>query len=74
MTTTTYVHKWLQSNYYVHYMFWLGIQMSFNQSTYRHEHKGTPCVVLVFSEPLPYNITVKVTIGAVIGKLCKLCS
>ena len=72
--TTKYVYTWLQANYYVHYMFWLDIQLSFNQSTYRqYEHKGTVCVTLVLNNPATFDITVKITIdvnSTAVGKLC----
>ena len=55
-------------------MFWLDIQLSFNQSTYRqYEHKGTVCVTLVLNNPATFDITVKITIdvnSTAVGKLC----
>ena len=56
-------------------LFWLGNQLSFNQSTYRvHEHEGTVCPVLVRNVMTAHASDIVIRVSNInytaIGELC----
>ena len=51
-------------------MFWLDVEVSFNQSTYRL-YEGTVCITLVLNNPAHFDITLDIYISNnATGKLC----